>query len=571
MHRTRGRGNCATCVFRGSKCDGGRSGRCHCTKTGPECGGYPSTRSFTCGVSNPQEPLSTPVSRVELGGLDFSGQVATDGDAECCYASKISDSQSPTPFKWPSPPISPTPLSFGTAPIGHLDVDSPSTIHSQQLIQPTPIPRQAPASSYQPIDTGHFDEDTNTPLPPNMDVREYMTPGQASLFDALLSLARPRDEMFGGTSVRHSIPLGSFLQTANLKQRVPDPKRSYDVEDIGVKLCGMLALDRNVESNSLPFMLQSYALWMQLFLFEPIRVVFLARENIIRRYSMGPGYRWRMFIISNTILAIAGSTGYTLKDLGELETDIHRGLTMSTASFEDDQAADCTRALLAMRTIYEFTSISFKVVPLFKVVKTMQLAAPIFRRACPDPNDRLVNLPNLLTQYNVDRKYYAILDVILSAVINRPMNFRYDTTMMPAIDLENSTGMQWVYGVPDRLTIILARMNGLLEDFGPNVDHKIINELEADIKGVEAGFLPSADPSLAVGRLFVQECWRQVAYIYLYMGLCGADSHDARVVNAHGRFMEIFMRTKPGRNPDSFLILPLPIESLPAIQMIKSY
>lgn len=170
----------------------------------------------------------------------------------------------------------------------------------------------------------------------------------------------------------------------------------------------------------------------------------------------------------------------------------------------------------------KFISVSVKVLPLSKLVKTMEAVAPIFRRACPEPDDRSVNLPNLLSNINVGLEYYATVDVLLSAVINRPMNFRYDTTFALGVyesvfDLENGPGTRWVYGVPDRLLILFARMNALLEEFGSGVDPRVIKELEMEIKGVKAVLVASADPSLAVGRLVVQECWRQAAYIYLYM------------------------------------------------------
>ncbi|CAE6359761.1 hypothetical protein BN14_06256 [Rhizoctonia solani AG-1 IB] len=144
------------------------------------------------------------------------------------------------------------------------------------------------------------------------------------------------------------------------------------------------------------------------------------------------------------------------------------------------------------------------------------------------------------------------------------MNFRYDTTTLPEVEepifnLTKGLGVRWAYGVPDKLVILLARMNGLLEDFGSNVDPLTIKQLEMEIEAIEAFVVPSADHNLDVGILAVQECWRQAAYIYLYMGLCGADSHDPRVVRTHGKFIEVFTRTKPGRMPDSFLILALPI------------
>ncbi|KAH7332626.1 hypothetical protein B0J17DRAFT_678327 [Rhizoctonia solani] len=144
------------------------------------------------------------------------------------------------------------------------------------------------------------------------------------------------------------------------------------------------------------------------------------------------------------------------------------------------------------------------------------------------------------------------------------MYFRYDTTFPPGVhesifNLENGPGLRWTNGVPDRLVVTLARMNNLLEDFGPAVDPEVIAKLEMEIKGFKSIVVASTDPDSEVGRLVVQESWRQAAYIYLYMGLSGCNSHDPRVMKAHDEFMGLLTRTKPGRIPDSFLVLPLPI------------
>ncbi|CAE6498290.1 unnamed protein product [Rhizoctonia solani] len=306
------------------------------------------------------------------------------------------------------------------------------------------------------------------------------------------------------------------------------------------------------------------SLWMRQFLFEPVRIIPVARDYILDEYYEGPEARWRMLTTSNAVRAITGSTGYSLEDLEVLQFHMHQGFPKAVSGFGTDRGTDMIKALLAMSTTYEFIAISLKVFPLSSVVNSMQAVAPLFRRACPDPDDRLVNLPSLLSNINIGLEYYATLDIVLGAIINRPMNFRYDTTFPPGVhesifNIENGPGLRWTNGIPDRLVITLARINTLLEDFGSVVDPSVIKELELEIKGFKSFAVASADPSLVTGRLVVQESWRQAAYIYLYMGLCGADSHDARVIKAHTTFMELLMRTKPGRIPDSFLILPLPI------------
>ncbi|KAL5641761.1 hypothetical protein ACGC1H_002020 [Rhizoctonia solani] len=556
--------SCTTCLARRRKCDGIRPMCRHCTRDGVDCGGYSSSKIPIRGVSSPRKSRAAlPISPIDvinfapLGSGNYSGP---------SWASNISSSEPGTPSEWsnigdvfssPAPCLSPS----------YPSLDPLLAINLQPSVL---IPRQAPTPPYHATDIGPFDEVTRTFLPPKKDVRQSMTRGQVSLFDALLSLARPEDDidLLESSNLLDQTPLGpiqagpSYNLTYDIDHTVGNRDRadledSHDARGVGAKLCDALALDKKVKSNTLPFVLQSYALWMRQFLFEPIRIIPLAREYTVEEYSGGPAARWRMVTISNAVRAITGSTGYTLQDLEILQSNMHRGFAVTSSNFGTDRAADRINALLAMSTTYE-------VLPLSKLVKTMQAVAPIFRRGCPDPDDRPVNLPSLLSNINVGLQYYATVDVLLSAVISRPMNFRYDTAYASGVygsilDLENGPGTRWVYGVPDRLLILFARMNTLLEEFGSGVDPRMIRELETEIKEAKAIVVASTDPSLAIGRLVVQECWRQVAYIYLYMGLCGADSHDARVIRVHGDFMEIFLKTKPGRIPDSFLVFPLPI------------
>ncbi|CUA75436.1 Protein SIP4 [Saccharomyces cerevisiae S288c] [Rhizoctonia solani] len=567
--------SCTTCVARRRKCDGIRPLCRRCTRDGVECKGYSTPKLPIRGVSGPKKPRSTlPISTTDVIDLTPSGLTSSGNYPGPSSVSNISTREPGIPPEWPNVGdtfSSPVPY------VSHNNRPSLDPLLAINLQPSAPIPRQAPAPPYHPTDIGPFDEVTRTFVAPKKDVRQSMTPGQASLFDALFSLARPEDDihLLASSNLLDRTPLGpiqagpsynlTYGAEHNLGNRdQTDLEDSHDAQEVGAKLCDTLALDKKVKSNTLPFVLQSYALWMRQFLFEPIRIIPLAREYTLEEYSTGSAARWRMTTISNAVRAITGSTGYTLEDLEILQFNMHQGFATTKSSFGTDRVADRIRALQAMSTTYEFISVSLKVLPLSKLVKTMQAVAPIFRRGCPDPEDRPVNLPTLLSNINVGLQYYATVDVLLSAVIGRPMNFRYDTTYGFGVyesifDLENGPGTRWVYGVPDRLIIIFARMNALLEEFGSGVDLRIVRELETEIKETRAIVVASTDPSLAVGRLVVQECWRQAAYIYLYMGLCGADSHDARVIKAHGDFMEVFLRTKPGRIPDSFLVFPLPI------------
>lgn len=152
------------------------------------------------------------------------------------------------------------------------------------------------------------------------------------------------------------------------------------------------------------------------------------------------------------------------------------------------------------------------------------------------------------------------------------MFFRYNVEFPPEAPeslflLEEGPGLRWMYGVPDRLLLTFAHMNALFEDFGPGVREDITDTLEMEIKWMKPIVGSSTEPIFAVGRMVVQECWLLAALIYLYMGLCGADSTDARVSNVRAEFMKIVASVKPKRNPDSFLVLPMVILGVATIDL----
>jgi hypothetical protein len=80
-------------------------------------------------------------------------------------------------------------------------------------------------------------------------------------------------------------------------------------------------------------------------------------------------------------------------------------------------------------------------------------------------------------------------------------------------------GLTWMHGMPDELVLLFAWMNNLREEvqLGTPIREETVSRIEQDIKELRITPSKAADPMLKVSRLVVQECWRQVAYIYLYM------------------------------------------------------
>ncbi|CAE6478216.1 unnamed protein product [Rhizoctonia solani] len=473
----------------------------------------------------------------------------------------------------PSTPLSPigTPTQF---PGRVRSIEQPWASDDLKLkhssIGPSFVPdlRETPKTSPHPFSPQHqvvrqlltppdslHDSDGYTPT-------AAMTPGRANCLQSLLSLAWPDDQLNAWVSPSPGPERPPYPLETDLYDDVDD---FQDPENVQGALFSSLSLDRNVQSNCLPFILQAHAIWLPRFLFEPLRIVHLARDYAFRTYDLGEESRWRLNLLANNAYEIAQSADYGFSRVSSLFT-IHgfilRVLTDATSHLEASRELDRQYALGAMLNTYELISSLCHVASLSSVLSTMQIAAPVFRRACPDSLQGLINLPTLLATINPPLQYYGTLDVLLGVLTGRPMFFRYDVEFTPEAPeslffLENGPALRWLYGVPDRLVLTFAKMNALFEDFGPRVGKDIVGELEVEIRDMKSITGTSLEPSISMARLVVQECWFLTALIYLYMGLCGADALDARVVNVRLQFTNILSTMKPKRNPDMFLVSPM--------------
>ncbi|KAF8680025.1 hypothetical protein RHS04_04866 [Rhizoctonia solani] len=358
---------------------------------------------------------------------------------------------------------------------------------------------------------------------------------------------------------------GDFQLQAGSAICRPGSPLNYDVDDpenIRASLFVTLSLDREVESNTLPFVVHSITAAAVRFVFAPTLIVSNIRTFVSRSRALGQEARQRMLLIANMALAISSTTDYDLTHYVALQEQ----LISSVVYARKCQDLNREVALRVMETSHELLSTMWRVGSLANILSTMQLYAPIFRCACPESTQELVNFPRLLIMTNLNLQYYAALDILQSFLTQRPMFFRYDLDqpspqVEQLINSDHRLGLWWRYGIPNRLMLIFAQMNNLFEDFGNLVGQDKVKLLEDDI-GACTPLLPSdtdTEPILNMGRVMVQESWKLAAYVYLYMGLCGADSSDARVVQVRKRFIRALKGIKPGRNPDTFLVFPMAI------------
>ncbi|KAF8717253.1 hypothetical protein RHS02_09713, partial [Rhizoctonia solani] len=400
-----------------------------------------------------------------------------------------------------------------------------------------------------------------------------LTSGQASLFDALFSLAGPQN-----APPKEILPKTiTFPPIISKGPNWPSPERSSDDDFVkpaknededpeGVKqaMCVTLIPDANVEANALPFVLQSYAQWVNFMVFDPKNVVHVIREVVIAQFSSSQEIRTRVILLSNVFGALGKSPVLNSKIrsvVTYLSSEAHQSIARFTSGKPNTQReVDMMNALKSIDLMMEVILLRRFGGSISTIVGLMEAAAPVFQRACPDPPGHLINLPSILISPSINLRHYAETDIMTATLLARPMFIRYNVVYTPEINelfTAQQAGLHWLHGIPDQLIILLAWINMLYADFGANVDPLLVSQIEMEVEKVKITPSTSDDPVYTIRRFAVQECWRLVVYIHLYVTICGAHAEDPRVVKFVKRFMRFLGGVKPARNVDTFLSLPI--------------
>ncbi|KAG9127486.1 hypothetical protein FRC07_013164 [Ceratobasidium sp. 392] len=348
--------------------------------------------------------------------------------------------------------------------------------------------------------------------------------------------------------------------------RDDDPVTSED-SDITVArhtVYRTLAMDSSIPSNSSAFILDSYSKWITRSVFDPFKLARQAKNFLLGRYTRSETSRCVTILKAHIVRALMKSPvlaiGY-IPTIPALRDRIASNIASIKSKPVPSSELDKQEALDALGDVMELMSIHCLSKPLSSTLALIEAAAPIYRRACPEPPDELVNLRASLLHPEVSVRHFPAMDILFSVRTSRPMYLRYDTTDMPEFfenlfDMENS-GLQWMQGMPDQFLVMLAKINMLREDVALLVDVRVINELELEIALFRPITSVMADALVNVLGIAIQEAWRQALYVYIYMGLAGVDSTDLRVMHALRRFLKLLETIKSGQNPDEFLLLPM--------------
>ncbi|CAE6441981.1 unnamed protein product [Rhizoctonia solani] len=401
------------------------------------------------------------------------------------------------------------------------------------------------------------------PAPPPPELSKRMTSGQASLLNALFSLGPSTSERVLATPSSTSTPPSTNDSTWPSPDTEEDleseTSEESDPEGVRQLICGAPTLEPTVPSNSLPFVLYSYATMATRTLYEPLKMAGQMREWLTDRFNYSEESRSGVTMFAQIFYTIwntrASATDY-IPMAARIITKLRQRVTQSSSSLSlaSQTQAQKTRTL---GDALEVITVQFQTDSLRSMIDVMTETASLFRSTCPEPAHELIDLSSKLTHTDICLRHFTLLDVLFSVTTLRPMLFRYNTHFDKEFRDREDVGMQWFNGIPGEFILIMARINMLLTDRWATVEPGVIAEIEQQLKDFKSTPGKSPDAYLMVARLAVQECWRLAVLVHLYMSLCGANAKDPRVEKAQRSFMRVLDRTKPSRTPDIFLLAPL--------------
>ncbi|KAF8752502.1 GAL4-like Zn(II)2Cys6 (or C6 zinc) binuclear cluster DNA-binding domain [Rhizoctonia solani] len=216
----------------------------------------------------------------------------------------------------------------------------------------------------------------------------------------------------------------------------------------------------------------------------------------------------------------------------------------TTNSRSDPSSDDTGKRLMAH---LELATTKFNLVNTTSGYQLLRNALPKFLQlAAADTNliveqldgSLTISFPRTLRAPRIELIRFVMHDAMLSFLLGLPplVEYGYDCEY----DSKYS-GYEWSYGIPVALLQIVTQVSSYragsrasIEDW-KTLEMRVLNwkSQYSIMQGT------SATESVTRKRVVVQEGWRHVTLIYIYMGMCGVSSHDTRIQASVGRILQL--------------------------------
>ncbi|KAG8685286.1 hypothetical protein FRC11_010822 [Ceratobasidium sp. 423] len=135
-----------------------------------------------------------------------------------------------------------------------------------------------------------------------------------------------------------------------------------------------------------------------------------------------------------------------------------------------------------------------------------------------------IDLLNLRGEYMFDVNMWAWCDILDSMGTSTPTRLKYESDLERAMQpgTEESAacqdkGIEWLYGIPNVLAVLLARISALKHAELPEQEKASKGaELERLARNWQIRPLETKDSRLRVARVGAQEVWRHTAILYVH-------------------------------------------------------
>ncbi|CAE7211729.1 unnamed protein product [Rhizoctonia solani] len=256
------------------------------------------------------------------------------------------------------------------------------------------------------------------------------------------------------------------------------------------------------------------------------------RDYLITRVKGSKAMVGAMYLGAKLFQAVGENPGGTgvLKCIGWIEkleqrfdNDFYSSSTLNEAG--DYLLAELELAFLKSSIISSISGYSVlqKVLPRFLHL----LAADPSLYSEGSSGSLVVSFPRTFGASRFELKRFVMFDTTATLVLGVPplVEYGYDGECDPV-----AHALEFIHGAPVVFVETIAQVNSWRVGSRVPLDDWWI--LEKRVMDWQAQPLvgEEEEPTIeSVAKLAVQESWRQVALIYIYMGICGVSSHDTRV------------------------------------------